>query len=252
MGDKEGEEEEDEETETGEHAHLDMMVVSASSVAGLTAPHTMKLRGTIGQHEVVVLIDSGATHNFLSLQLVQPLGLSISGTREKEIRLGNGGVDRSIGICKNVLLSLPGYDLTHDFYPLELGSTDVILGIAWLQTLGDTQNNWRELTMTFKDKGRKVTLQGEPGLNRSESSLQSLVKGITQVSQGFLIAVRQLEANDHKEDRTHPELEGLLKAFADVFELPTGLPPPRGHEHAITLKNDTEPINVRPYRYPQL
>ncbi|KAI3522148.1 hypothetical protein L1887_11628 [Cichorium endivia] len=245
-------EEEGEEPETEEHAHLDMMTVSASSVAGLTTPRTMKLRGMIGQNEVVVLIDSGATHNFLSLRLVKPLGLSVTGTREKGIMLGNGGFDKSIGICKNVSLSLPGYQLVHDFYPLDLGGTDVILGITWLETLGDTRVNWRELTMSFRNEGRKVTLHGEPGLNRSETTLQSLVRGITQVSHGFLIAVQHLEASDHSNDHVHPGLEEILKEFADVFELPVGLPPPRGHEHAITLKTGTEPVNVRPYRYPQL
>ncbi|GKC97649.1 putative mitochondrial protein [Tanacetum coccineum] len=34
--------------------------------------------------------------------------------------------------------------------------------------------------------------------------------------------------------------------------MPAGLPPSRDHEHVIILKGETEPINVRPYRYPQL
>lgn len=129
--------------ETEDHTHLDMLVVSASSTVGFTTPHTMKIRGCIGQHEVVVLIVSGTTHKFLYLRLVKPLGLTIKGAWEKGMMLGNGRIDKSVGICKNVMLSLPGHLPVQDFYPLELGSSDVILGVKWLQVLGETQVNWR-------------------------------------------------------------------------------------------------------------
>lgn len=41
--------------------------VSLNSVIGLSNPKTMKLRGLIGDQEVVVMIDPGTTHNFISL-----------------------------------------------------------------------------------------------------------------------------------------------------------------------------------------
>jgi hypothetical protein len=47
-----------------------------------------------------------------------------------------------------------------------------------------------------------------------------------------------------------PLLDELLATFEDVFAEPTGLPPPRARDHAITLKPDTAPVAVRPYRYP--
>ena len=64
---------------------------------GFTIPYTKKLQGCIWQHEVVVLIESDATHNFLSLQFVEPLGLTIKGAQEKGVMLGNNGFDKSVG-----------------------------------------------------------------------------------------------------------------------------------------------------------
>lgn len=43
----------------------------------------------------------------------------------------------------------------------------------------------------------------------------------------------------------------IIEKNAAVFETPKGLPPNRGHEHAIVLKEGANPVGVRPYRYPQ-
>ena len=47
-----------------------------------------------------------------------------------------------------------------------------------------------------------------------------------------------------------PLTEKLLVEFASIFDTPIGLPPSRGHEHQIFLKEGTAPICQRPYRYP--
>ncbi|KAG8384912.1 hypothetical protein BUALT_Bualt04G0167500 [Buddleja alternifolia] len=47
-------------------------------------------------------------------------------------------------------------------------------------------------------------------------------------------------------------LDTLLFDFADLFEVPTSLPPHRLYDHAITLKGGTDAVNVKPYRYPAI
>ncbi|KAE8669595.1 hypothetical protein F3Y22_tig00112230pilonHSYRG00161 [Hibiscus syriacus] len=46
------------------------------------------------------------------------------------------------------------------------------------------------------------------------------------------------------------DVDTTLSEFADVFEVPTGLPPTRKHDHIIHQHPSSEPVNVRPYRYP--
>ena len=40
-----------------------------------------------------------------------------------------------------------------DCYVFPLGSVDIILRVAWLETLGEVRSNWAEPTMKFKQRG---------------------------------------------------------------------------------------------------
>lgn len=66
------------------------------------------------------------------------------------------------------------------------------------------------------------------------------------------MALASLHESTQPESQVNPELDDILTEFSNVFLMPAGLPPLREHEHAIVLKGGTEPVNVRPYRYPQL
>ena len=49
---------------------------------------------------------------------------------------------------------------------------------------------------------------------------------------------------------TEPEIALLLHTYSEIFDKPKGLPPPRSHTHAIPLLQGSNPVKVRPYRYP--
>ena len=44
-------------------------------------------------------------------------------------------------------------------------------------------------------------------------------------------------------------LEDLLKNYKEIFNELMRLPPTRGHDHTIPLKERAQPINLRPYKY---
>ena len=54
--------------------------LSPNSVVGQSAPKTMKIKGRIAQQEVIMLINCGATHNFIYTRVVQQFGLSLEAT----------------------------------------------------------------------------------------------------------------------------------------------------------------------------
>lgn len=108
----EGEPEEENPT-TLESTEVDLEIkVSVNSVAGLSSPKTMKVRGAVENHQVVSLIDPWATHNFISSQLVTKLGILIEETEPYGVRMGTGDSEKGKGVCKGVLLHLKELDIT--------------------------------------------------------------------------------------------------------------------------------------------
>ena len=69
-------------------------------VLGSMGEHrTMKIEGKIENVDVLVLIDSGASHNFISPQVTTALGLTITVGVAKHIKLGDGHKVVSEGVC---------------------------------------------------------------------------------------------------------------------------------------------------------
>lgn len=79
-------------------------VVSLNSVVGLTSPKTMKVKGRIAGQDVIVMIDPGATHNFISLSTVKKLGIPVDESRGFGVSLGNGEEVKGAEEYKGVLL----------------------------------------------------------------------------------------------------------------------------------------------------
>ena len=68
----------------------ELMEISLAAFFGLSSPTTTKVWGNIGQMKIVVMLDSGATHNFLSPSVVKQLQITPVRDRKLEIILGNG------------------------------------------------------------------------------------------------------------------------------------------------------------------
>nr|GEX31237.1 protein ALP1-like [Tanacetum cinerariifolium] len=87
--------------------------ISLHAILGKPHPRTMKVQGMLQSTEVIILIDGGSTHNFISYVLV------------KDLKLNTQAV-------------------------APLGEADLVLGIQWLETLNTLQANWKEMFMIFR------------------------------------------------------------------------------------------------------
>ena len=89
---------------------LDMkqLQLSKKSLLGITSNKSLKLWGTIGDRRVVVLIDSGASANFISKELVEELKLEVDGGPRYQVEMGTGKMERGQGVCKGLTLMVQG------------------------------------------------------------------------------------------------------------------------------------------------
>lgn len=124
--------------------------ISLNSVVGLTSPKSFKLRGEVNGKPVVVMIDPGATHNFISSKAVEELGVNYNPSKKFGVSLGTGDSVQSQGECKSVVLKLQDVTIVEDFLPIALGNYDLILGLQWLQKLGLRTGSHKRLNLSWE------------------------------------------------------------------------------------------------------
>lgn len=154
-----------------------------------------------------------------------------------------------------VVLELQGVTVVEDFLPLQLGNSDLILGIQWLEKLGTMSTNWKTQTIKFQLRGEQVVLKGDPSLGRTLISLKAMLKTLKGEGDGFVVELNVMEglevtAQEDFISHAPPFLQHLLQLHSQVFQAPEGLPPQRGHEHSIVLKDGTDPVSIQTYKYP--
>lgn len=228
-----------------------MMEISLHAYLGIDFPTTTKLRGTLADNKLVVLIDSGATHNFVTPEFVARTGIQISADFGLRVLLGNEVSIPAGGVCKDVKLEMQGLVFKIDCIALDLGKVDLVLGVQWLRSLGKCEIDWFTQEWSFIHEGKRVMLTGETDLHQVTGTLKTITRDDGQWEVPTDSWCSNLQHEKAPADVSSPEVLQVLTEFEHIFAKPQGLPPIRGREHAITLKAGTNVINVRPYRYSQ-
>ncbi|XP_027936242.1 uncharacterized protein LOC114191269 [Vigna unguiculata] len=217
------------------------------SCGGRNRPSTLRLEGRLHGVALGVLIDSGASHNFISPHVVVAMELKVDKGKSMGVRLGDGHKVSTVGKCKELEIQLGEFSTVVAPYVLELGDVDMILGVAWLQRFGKVTFDWEEMTLSFVWHGKQIELHGQKQKKSGQqgqtvTSLQSLVKGNSLDEKSNL--------KQGLSDKQVGDIRQILANFAVVFHEPQGLPPCRAVTHSIELQPTTGPVSVRPYRYP--
>ena len=139
------------------------MTISCNALARITIPQTIKIEGQIKKKKVIMLIDSGSTHNFIHCKVAKELNCFLYRAPECLVMVANGGTINCSRKCHNIKLSMGEYVLTSLMLSIPMGGAKVVLGVQLLQSLDTIAFNFQELFMKFSFEGKEVELSGITG-----------------------------------------------------------------------------------------
>jgi hypothetical protein len=237
----------------------------------------LKVNITLDGVPAVALIDSGASHSFVSQQWVRRHSVRTAAL------VGSGmNVKFADGRKQDVTQQIPSASVKlegkfkHSFKFVVADTTEeVILGQDWLRTYNPSIDWDKEILSISRPRGQGKVVRipsaasalarksGVPAYVVSHMRAKRLLK--KQSTEAFVMFIRALDDGDAKlntADATGvegggerkpkpaveiplsgiPEIDALVAEFADVFQTPTGMPPDRGDGgHRINVAADARP-----------
>jgi hypothetical protein len=126
----------------------------------IRTPKTLKIEGSIKNKKVIVLIDSGSTHNFIHYKLSKALNCIVYPVPEFQVMIADRGTINCSGKWNKINLTMGEYAINSPMISIPMGGVDVVLGIQWLQSLGTMAFNFQEIFMKFSLEGKEIELRG--------------------------------------------------------------------------------------------
>ncbi|KAG8388164.1 hypothetical protein BUALT_Bualt02G0097400 [Buddleja alternifolia] len=207
-----------------EEQQLDQEVsLSVCSAVSISGPRTMRLKGLVQDREVTILVDSGASHNFISAKLASQLNLPVDLTSRFGVKLGDGHRTDTTGLCREVAIRLDSTSVSVDCYVFPLGGVDMILGIAWLETLGKMEVDWKKRYMTFNQEGKLVQLVGDGSSYRVEATMKVILHDLDVELRAVLIEPYQCWMITAKAGADEQRVSEAAKILANLIIMGSGI-----------------------------
>ncbi|KAL5722153.1 hypothetical protein ACHQM5_005710 [Ranunculus cassubicifolius] len=105
------------------------IAISINALSGNSTYHTLKLQGTVKNHTITMLIDSGSTHNFVDINTARKLGCSMVPIATHSVSVAGGGHLTCQATCPSFIWSIQGNTFTTEARVIDLGGCDLVLGV---------------------------------------------------------------------------------------------------------------------------
>ena len=220
-----------------------------------------RIIGMIQGRAVRVLIDSGASHDFISSRLVELLGLPTTQDGTIRVRFADGNHTTGPLLTVMTELFVGAYHTDRCWLMAPLVGFDVILGAPWHHDV-EPAFQWKRglVNVHVGDTCHTLSAVSE----YPDGPYGVLTTSAAECTTGDVLTVLVQPPFDDEDGSTHrpepsvtlgpccdQEMARLVEEYVELFprELPMKLPPDRGHSHAIDLIAGSEPPPARVFRH---
>jgi hypothetical protein len=134
--------------------------ISLEAAAGAETPNSVRIRAKVGDHLMILLIDSGSSNTFVNRMFAERIGCQISPAPPVSVKVANGQLMTSDSQVCELQWCYEGHMFRDTMRILDIGAYDAILGKDWLDRCGPMMCHWAQKRLEFEHEGEQVTLQG--------------------------------------------------------------------------------------------
>jgi len=204
----------------------DFCQLSLNALSSANTDNSIKLRTLVKNKVMLVLLDLGSSHSFISSSFVAMANLPTIPVTTKTVKLANGQPLNAQAKVLNLPWYVQGHTLHSDMLVIDMGPYDAILGFDWLKLHSPMQCDWSNKTLTFTHDGKTVTIQGlqTPPLQATPISPTQLYKAAKgNDTWAFVMLQQTSEPNPDTPSTklTNLDLQTILTKYPTVFQDPT-------------------------------
>ena len=243
------------ETETPEH-RVEVepeLQIQEGRLSSIQQEGSFRLRGVLAGQRVITLLDTGATHNFIDARFVEKRGLITEEFEGIRVKVADGYTLRCERMIRDLPLRLNNYEFKADYYVVNMGDIDLVLGMKWLHSLEEVTLRLKDMEIRFEVDGKTHILKAIWDSDLKTISFRRMERLMRHdmVEWAAECHLAPLQEGQQKTEY-HPDIQKIRIKHDKVFsDIPPGRPPDRGIEHIIELEEGAKPIMITPYRHPK-
>jgi len=127
----------------------DFYQLSINALTSTDTENSIKLKSMVKNKVMLILLDSGSSHSFVSKEFVELTKLETVPIQPRKVKLANGEYLTALAKVQNLEWYIQGHTLSSDMIVLDMAPYDAILGFDWLKQHSPMECDWTNKTLKF-------------------------------------------------------------------------------------------------------